>query len=254
MVFTGVQQKMPTFLVVFLLQGINSNMRNVIYKLINRRKEKLGESPCYYIGSKTNYVPGTYWGSSRNPILINELTAELSNFEMEILEEVPDNKNLIETEITHQLTLNVVKDKKYYNLRLAGKNFATTGYKYYYHPTTLVRGFFPPNKVPTGWMLGKGPDSTKRKKIIKTGLKKGDPKLNKLISERTKANTPRGVNHTETRVWILQDPTNKIHKVVGLHEFCKDHTLAATSLQYSINTNKPIKKGKSKGWRLLSKE
>lgn len=228
-------------------------MRNVIYKLVNRRKEKLGQYPCYYVGSKLNYVPGTYWGSSQNPILINELATELSNFEMEILEEVLLPENLIETEISHQVSLNVVKDEKYYNLRLAGKNFSTAGYKYYYHPTTLVRGFFPPNKIPLGWVLGKNPGST-RKKIVKTGFKKGDPKLNKIISERTKANTPRGANHTETRIWTLQDPANKIHKVVGLHDFCKANGLAATSLQYSINTNKPIKKGKSKGWRLLSKE
>lgn len=229
-------------------------MKNVIYKLINRRKEKLSEYPCYYIGSKVNYVPGTYWGSSRNPILITELNTELANFEMEILEDVPSDNNLIDHEINHQVALNVVKDEKYYNLRLAGKNFATTGYKYYYHPTTLVRGFFPPNKIPHGWLLGKSPESAARKKVVKTGLKKGDPNLNKIISERTKANTPRGKTHTETKVWILQDPTNKIHKVVGLHEFCKANNLAATSLQYSINTNKPIKKGKSKGWRLLSKE
>ena len=229
-------------------------MRNVIYKLINRRKEKLGQYPCYYIGSKVDYVPRTYWGQSRNPILIDELATELDNFEMEILEDVPNNTQLIETEIKHQIALNVVKDEKYYNLRLAGKNFATTGYKYYHHPTTLVRGFFPPNKIPQGWLLGKSPESVARKKVVKTGFKKGDPKLNKIISDRTKANTPRGAKHTETRVWTLQDPKNKIHKVIGLHEFCKANNLAATSLQYSINTDKPIKKGKSKGWRLLSKE
>lgn len=229
-------------------------MRNVIYKLTNRRKEKLSQYPCYYVGSKTDYVPGTYWGSSRNPIMIDELVTELANFEMEILEEVSLTESLIEIEITHQVALNVVKDERYYNLRLAGKNFATTGYKYYYHPTTLVRGFFPPNKVPAGWVLGKSPESATRKKIVKTGFKKGDPKLNKLISERTRATTPRGSRHTETKEWTLQDPNNKIHKVVGLHEFCKANNLAATSLQYSINTNKPIKKGKSKGWRLLSKE
>ena len=70
-------------------------MRNVIYKLINRRKEKLGQYPCYYVGSKVNYVPGTYWGSSQNPILIAELATELDNFEMEILEYVPNDKNVI---------------------------------------------------------------------------------------------------------------------------------------------------------------
>ena len=229
-------------------------MKNVIYKLINRRKEKLGQYPCYYVGSKINYVPETYWGSSRNPILIEELATELSNFEMEILEEVPLSESLIEIEIKHQLALNVVKDKRYYNLRLAGKHFATTGYKYYYHPTTLVRGFFPPNKIPEGWLLGKYPGAPGTKQIIKTGLKKGDPKLNKIISERTKSNCKKGQDHSETRIWTLLDPTNKIHKVIGLHEFCKANNLAATSLQYSINTTKPIKKGKSKGWRLLSKE
>ena len=50
-------------------------MKNIIYKLINRRKEQIKEYPCYYVGSKTNYVPGTYWGSSQNPILIEDLEA-----------------------------------------------------------------------------------------------------------------------------------------------------------------------------------
>lgn len=229
-------------------------MKNIIYKLINRRKEQIKEYPCYYVGSKTNYVPGTYWGSSQNPILIEELKNKIDEFEMEILEEVPEGKNLIESEISYQLLLNVVADEKYYNLRLAGSKFATTGYRYYHHPITLVRGFFPPNKIPDGWVLGKSPESIRRKKITKTGFKKGDPNLNKLISERTKINTPRGINHVETKKWTLQDPTNKTHIVIGLHEFCKENDLSATSLQYSINTNKPIKKGKSKGWRLLSKK
>jgi hypothetical protein len=57
---------------------------------------------------------------------------------------------------------------------------------------------------------------------------------------------------------LLQKSDNfakrKIHTVVGLHEFCKINGLAASSLQYSINTQQPIKKGKSKGWRLLAKK
>jgi hypothetical protein len=228
-------------------------MTHVIYKLTNLRKKSLGEYPCYYIGSKTNYVPGTYWGSSKNPILVEELATELSNFDMKVLEEVNDVAQLIEREIFHQLLHNVVIDQKYYNLRLAGKNFTTTGYKYYYHPITLVRGFFPPNKIPAGWIWGKKP-GVPRKQIIKTGLKKGDPKLKKIIAERTKATTARGAQHSETKIWTLQDPNGVIHTVLGLHDFCKANGLAATSLQYSINTQKPIKKGKSKGWRLLAKK
>ena len=228
-------------------------MKHIIYRLVNRRKEVLGLSPCYYVGSKTNYILGTYWGSSKNPILLEELSTELSNFDMEILEEVEDSKILINREIAHQIKLNVVSDENYYNLRLAGKDFTTTGYKYYYHPKTLTRGFFPPNKVPAGWIWGKKA-GVPGKKIIKTGLKKGDPELNKLISTRTKEKTARGATHTETKVWILQAPNNTIHTIVGLHDFCLENGLSATSLQYSINTNTPIKKGKSKGWRLLSKK
>jgi len=227
-------------------------MKHIIYRLVNRRKEKLGISPCYYVGSKTNYIPGTYWGSSKNPVLLEELASELSKFDMEILEEVEDPKILIGREIEHQTKLDVVSDKKYYNLRLAGKDFTTTGYKYYYHPETLVRGFFPPNKIPEGWVWGKKA-GVPGKKIIKTGLKKGDPELNKLIAARTKEKTARGTAHSETKVWTLLGPDNTIHTVIGLHEFCQEHGLSATSIQYSINTNKPIKKGKSKGWRLLSK-
>ena len=244
---------MQTFLVVFLFRSINKCM-NIIYRLVNKHKEKAGIYPCYYVGSKVNYVPGTYWGSSQNPILIDELKNGIDDFEMEIVEEVEVKEIIIDREIEHQIKLNVIKDERYYNLRLAGKNFSTLGYKHYYHPTTLVRGYFPPNKIPQGWILGKYPGHKKKKEIIKTGLKKGDPKLNKIISERTKAKCRKGPNHSETRTWILQDPDNKIHKVVGLHKFCKANNLATTSIQYSINTNKPIKKGKSKGWRLLSKE
>lgn len=229
-------------------------MKNVIYKLINCRKEKLGQYPCYYIGSKTNYVPGTYWGSSQHPILIQELKNGTNDFEMEILEDVAIKETIIEREIEHQIKLNVIQDEKYYNLRLAGKNFSTFGYRYYYCPVTLCVGYFPINKVPSGWSLGKRPNFPQLKRIVKTGLKKGDPKLGEIISERTKANVPRGTHHKDIRTWTLQDPDNKIIKVIGLHEFCKANNLAATSLQYSINTNKPIKKGKSKGWRLLSKK
>lgn len=232
-------------------------MTNIVYKLINREKEKLGVFPCYYIGSKLNYKPGKYWGSSKHPLLIKELNDRISAFEMIILETVIDKNELTAREQQWQKKEEVVANVKYYNLNYARDAFSSVGYKWSHDPVSLLKGYFPEHKIPTGWILGKTPETAiKRQNKLnsETGLKRGDPKLNEIIAERTKENTRKGNNHPECREWTLIDPEGNRHIVLGLHEFCKQFNLSATSLQYSINTKRPIKKGNSKGWYVLSKK
>ena len=241
----------------FLLLGINKSMLNIIYNLVNRTKEKQGIYPCYYIGSKLNYIPGTYWGSSKNPILLKELKENISDFNINILEHV-DKEELTTRERFWQLKLNVLQDNKYYNLSLAKEKFTGQGFTWFHDPITLLNGYFPRHKSPDGWQLGKSPETAKRtalkKEKIPTALKKGSSELNKLISIRTKEKVARGKDHKDCKIWVLKDPLGNIHTVIGLHPFCKEKNLSPTALQYSVNTNKPIKKGLSQGWHVLEKK
>lgn len=229
---------------------------NIIYKLVNRQKEQRNEYPCYYIGSKANYVPGTYWGSARHPLLLLELKTTLEDFELIIIEYVDSLSNLIEREHFWQKKYNVVQNEKYYNLSYANKKFSSIGFKWAHDPVTLTKGYFPNNKIPVGWNLGKTPESKVKKSILKTGYKKGSIELNQEISKRTKVAACRGKNHKDCKIWILQDPNGTIHTVIGLHEFCRKFNLSVTSLQFSEKSKKqlPINKGKSKGWRVLDKK
>ena len=117
--------------------GINKSMLNIIYNLVNRTKEKQGIYPCYYIGSKLNYIPGTYWGSSKNPILLKELKENISDFNINILEHV-DKEELTTRERFWQLKLNVLQDNKYYNLSLAKEKFTGQGFTWFHDPITLL--------------------------------------------------------------------------------------------------------------------
>jgi hypothetical protein len=232
-------------------------MENIIYKLINRKKELLGEYPCYYIGSKMGYKPGKYWGSSRHPLLLKELKYDICSFEMTILEYVNNPKDLTTQENYWQKSVNAVENEKYYNLNYARTNFSSAGFKWAHDPISLLKGYFPECKIPKGWVVGKSPETSLRMQLKlsnKTGLIKGDPKLNQIISTRTKENVCKGERHPECKIWTLLDPNGNQHTISGLHEFCKQKDLSATSLQYSFNTKKPIKKGKSKGWCVILKE
>lgn len=232
-------------------------MKNIIYKLINKNKELREDYPCYYIGSKMGYIPGKYWGSPSHPLLRKELKDDISSFEMIILEYVDKSTDLTMRENYWQKSVNAVENEKYYNLGYAKTNFSSAGFKWAYDPVSLIKGYFPKCKIPKGWALGKSPESLIRRQnklALTTGLSKGDPNLNKIISSRTKENACRGERHRDIKTWTLLDPNGKIHQIIGLHEFCKANGLSATSLQYSINTQKPIKKGKSKGWCVLSKK
>lgn len=221
---------------------------NIIYLLANTKKESTRTFPCYYIGSKLNYVPGKYWGSSKHPQLLKELENSISDFKIEILEHVDDPAKLTLKEREWQLKLDAINDPKYYNLQYANEKFTSNGRKWFYDPVTLKKGYFYDNKVPEGWLPGYKPvehQSKKYQQIKKyksTGLKKTDPLLHKQISD--------SVANTE---WTLKSPDGKIYTVTKLHKFCQEHNLS-----HKLRTIKkfgvPIKKGKSKGWVVIDKK
>lgn len=221
---------------------------NIIYRLVNKLKKSNNQSPCYYIGSKMNYIPGKYWGSSKHPILLEELKDCISNFEIEILEFVENPKELAKVEREYQLKFNVLADPNYYNLQLANEKFNSIGRKWYYDPITLTKGYFQESKIPIGWIAGYKPESkctntwNKIKNYESSGFKKGDPELHKQISD--------SVSSIE---WILQAPDGSLHTVTKLHKFCKENGIT-DKLRLAANVGVPMKSGKSKGWCVLSKK
>jgi hypothetical protein len=227
-------------------------MANIIYRLVNRKKENSQEYPCYYIGSKLNYVPGQYWGSSRNPVLINELKENITDFEIEILEMVEISTILTKIEKEYQIKFDVVRDFRYYNLNYAGEKFTSTGKKWFYDPNTLQKGYFPTNKAPINWLPGTKPDEQKsevyKKRLSRnkqskyTGFKKNDVNLNLYRSD---ANS--------RFEWTIQDPNGKIYLVTKLHRFCEEHKLPH-KFRLSKKLGVPIKKGKFKGWCVIDKK
>ena len=221
---------------------------NIIYRLVNQKKEKNSEFPCYYIGSKLNYVPGEYWGSSKHPLLIRELKENILDFKIEILEHVDNPDELTLRERVHQLNHDVLNDQKYYNLQIANEKFTSTGRKWYYDPETLVKGYFLPNKIPPGWLPGYKPEEQQSKgwkqikRYLPTGFKKSDPNLHKRISDSV-----------ATTEWTLRSPDGKLYTVTKLHKFCEEHNLSQ-KLRLTKKFGVPIKKGKSKGWCVISKK
>ena len=221
---------------------------HVIYKLINIQKEANNNFPCYYIGSKLNYIPGTYWGSSKHPTLIEELKTNVSNFKIEILEYVDNPTDLTTRERVYQLDYDVLNNPKYYNLHLANEKFTSSGRKWYYDPLTLNKGYFQDNKIPAGWIRGYKPEDAQSKKYKQvnrskpTGLKKNDPKLHEQIS-----------NSVANTYWVLRDPNGILHTVTKLHKFCEEHNLSP-QLRLNKNFGIPLKKGNSKGWCVIDKK
>lgn len=227
-------------------------MNNVIYLLIHSNRKDQNLEPHSYIGSKVNYKPNMYWGSSKHPDLLRELSKNINHFQIQILEYVKNKSKINERELYWQKRYNAVEDKKFYNLSYANKKFTSVNFKWCYDPNTLQKGYFPKHKIPSGWIEGTKPKILKKIRT-KTRLKKGDPLLEKIRSISNKKSAKRGLEHKDTKIWILQDPQFKKHKVIGLYPFCKKNNLLATALQYSFLTKKPIKKGKSKGWCVLQK-
>jgi hypothetical protein len=184
------------------------------------------------------YIPGKYWGSSRNPILLQELKDNISDFEIEILEYVDDPQKLTTRELHYHQTYNVVYDDAYYNLQLAGIKFSSVGFVWCHDPISLVKAYMPKHKIPNGWEIGKTPQA-KIKAESRTGYKRGDAQLKTHLS-----------NAVTRLEWILKDPDGNIHIVDKLHKFCEENNVSSR-LRLVNHIGKPIKKGKSKGWCVI---
>ena len=196
------------------------------------------ESTGYYIGSKMNY-DGKYKGSSRHPLF--------KPGELEILEIVNDPTMLTAKEREWQEKYDILNDPNCFNLVYANEKFSSADRKFYYNPVTLERSLFLEHQVPSGWIKGMHP--TKKKKRMKRGSKE----LKEHLRNKSKESAKRGKEHKDTKQWILVDPQGNKHIVHGLYPFCEKYNLSPTSIQYSLTSQKPIKKGKSKGWYAVKK-
>jgi len=142
-------------------------MLNVIYCLVNKQNEKIDVVPNKYVGSKVNYKPGKYWGSSRHPVLLKELSEDISVFSVEILEYVNDPKCLVQRELYWQEKFDVVNSEEYFNLAFANQKFTSLNFRWYYDPISLDKGYFPKHKIPNGWLPGKKPKEKDSKQYPK---------------------------------------------------------------------------------------
>lgn len=76
----------------------------------------------------------------------------------------------------------------------------------------------------------------------------------KSIEFRTKLSLlMRGENSPTAKIWKIQSPSLEIFNVKSLKTFCENNNLTATAIMRS-NKDKPVSRGKSKGWRLLDRE
>ena len=143
---------------------------NIIYRITNIVKEQNNVYPCYYIGSKKNYKGlGSYWGSSKHPIMIQELKETPENFKFEVLLIVKDAKDLIKFENAYQHKVNAVKSEKYYNITYAGRTTIDNKWMTNGEIDLTV----PPEKVPLFEKLGYyfGRSKMKGRKAWNTGTK-----------------------------------------------------------------------------------
>jgi hypothetical protein len=106
-----------------------------------------------------------------------------------------------------------------------------------------MKGYFPAHKIPINWVKGQSPKTaSKTLRMVNniTGFKKGDPELYNHISDSIAC-----------MEWILKDPEGNTHIVTKLHKFCEDRNISQ-KLRYKSYFNKPMKRGKSKGWCVIS--
>lgn len=61
-----------------------------------------------------------------------------------------------------------------------------------------------------------------------------------------------GDNNPRAKMWTVKSPLDEIFKIRGLQHFCKKKGLERNSLKYTLKSGKPLQKGSSKGWQLLS--
>lgn len=92
---------------------------HVVYIIIHKERLKEGTPPFYYIGSKYNWKgEGTYYGSSRHPLLKN---ADKNDLDFKVIWKSEDCTlaELQEVEKQVQQHFNVVSDDKFFNLSIA---------------------------------------------------------------------------------------------------------------------------------------
>jgi len=191
---------------------------------------------------------GKYKGSSRHPLF--------KPGRLEILEILDDPTKLTAKEREWQEKYDILNDPDCFNLVYANEKFSSAGRKFYHDPVTLERRLFLEHQVLDGWVKGMRPlEKKKRKTYIKkeNSMKKGSIELRNHLSNKSKESAKRGEEHKDTKQWILVDPYGNKHTVNGLYPFCEEHNLSPTAIQYSLQTQKPIKKGKSKGWYAVEK-
>ena len=218
-------------------------MHNIIYRLVNRRKEKSGDTPCYYIGSKFNYVPGQYWGSSQHPILISELKDNITDFELEILAVVDSPEVLTITEREYQEKFNVLENDQYYNLCLANVKFSSLGWKWYHNPLTLQRGFFPKNKIPKNWVIGKIPKKTP--KIYSSNSLSCAEKISETLKGRKKdrKSVEQGMQTKRNKLAKFDVYSDDIifEKEINLKDFAEKYNFNYISLYEIVRKGKKYK-------------
>lgn len=211
---------------------------NIIYQLTNMDKFEKNIKPYHYIGSKMNYN-GRYLGSSKHPLMILE-KRQGAKFKLEILEIVSDPKSLTEREREWQEKFDVVANKDFYNLSYATAKFSCAGMKWFCNPLDGSNILCYEGSEPDGWILGKKPF-------------KNDPKTYKSPS-RLKKHGPmrRGEHHKDSKKWTVQTPDNQVIEVIALEPFCQERGIMAPALKYTLTTGKPISRGASKGYMILS--
>ena len=98
---------------------MNNNLpigANIIYEIFDPVTGKK------YIGSKVNWKgQGTYYGSSKNPEMIEIRNTRKSDLILTVLEIVENKSELIERELYHQKKFKVVESADYWNIKYANK-------------------------------------------------------------------------------------------------------------------------------------
>lgn len=92
---------------------------NIVYRITHLPRYKENNPPYYYIGSKYNWKgEGTYYGSSRHPVM-KEAKPEDLLFEVIWESEDCSLQELLEKEKDFHLDLNVVYSEEYFNMAIA---------------------------------------------------------------------------------------------------------------------------------------
>lgn len=187
---------------------------DIIYLITNTKKEKAGQLPNKYIGSKTNWKgPNTYWGSSCNPIMKKELAENIENFRFELLEEINDVCSINEKEAIHQLKVKAAPNPEYYNLKYACDEWSNAGYKWMTNGSNDVQ--VPSAK--TEQLLNEGYEYGRSAKALKkpwnAGIKATKERSNNM-SKALKGKVPWNVGKKGVQLCSDDKPMMKPYKAI----------------------------------------